>query len=54
MLLRALIYAAIAVVWILALGGAVVLSDAKKRPRPPREGDGAGDEQVEDGLPLAA
>ncbi len=50
---HALLYLAIPVVWILVLGGAAMLSDAK-RPRPPREGDGAESEQADDGLPLAA
>ncbi len=51
---HALVYILIAAVWIVVLGGAAALSDAKKRPRPPREGDGASDEQADDGLPLAA
>lgn len=53
MLVHALLYAAIAAVWIVVLGGAVVLSERKK-PRPHEDGDGADGEQAEDGLPVAA
>jgi hypothetical protein len=53
MLVHALLYAAIAAVWIVVLGGAVVLSERKK-PRPHEDGDGAGGKQGDDGLPMAA
>ena len=53
MLVHALLYTAIAAVWIVVLGGAVMLSEREK-PRPHEDGDGAGEKQAEDGLPVAA
>ena len=50
---HALLYVLIAAVWIVVLGGAVILSE-RKRPRPHEDGDGAGDKQGDDGLPMAA
>lgn len=50
---HALLYVLIAAVWIVVLGGAVVLSERKK-PRPHEDGDGAESKQADDGLPMAA
>jgi len=47
-----LVYALLAAGW-LALVAAVYASD-RKRPRPHEDGDGAGDKQADDGLPVAA